>query len=65
MPMKFAHHTRLELHRHAREAFGDGKLFDSCFLAKAVPGDSSFGFLQFEFETGQFFLASKGSGTLF
>src|SRR6266436_3990009 len=60
MPMKFTHHTGLELHRHAREPFGDGKLFYSCFLAKAVPSDSPFGFLQFEFETGQFFFSQQG-----
>jgi hypothetical protein len=60
MPMKFAHHARLQLHRDARNSFGAWQLFDSYFLAKAVPGDSPFGFLQFKFETRQFFFRQQG-----
>ena len=55
VPVKFAHHTGFKLHRHTGDSFGDGKLFNGRFLAEAVSGYFPLGFLQFEFETRQFF----------
>ena len=55
VPVKLAHHTRLQLHRHASDPFGDRQLFGCHFLAKAVAENFALGFLQFEFERGQLF----------
>src|SRR6185369_11185728 len=36
VPVQLAHYSRLELHRHAGDALGDGQLLDRYFFAKAL-----------------------------
>jgi len=59
VPVKFAHHAGFKLHRHTGDSFGDRQLFDGCFLSETVPQNFPLGFLQFEFETRQFFLREQ------
>ena len=55
VPVKLAHDAGLELHRYARDPFRDRQLLDGYFFPKAVPENFPFRFLQFEFESRQFF----------
>ncbi len=50
VPVKLAHHARLELHGYTGDSLGDGKLLDSRFLSKTVSRYLPLGFLQFEFK---------------
>ena len=55
MPVKLAHHARLQLHRYAGDSSRDRELLNSYFLPDAVPENFPFRFFQFEFESRQFF----------
>ena len=65
VPVKFAHHTRLELHRYARDSFRDRQLFDSYFLAKTVPENFPLRFFNSNLNVGNSSPANNGSWTLF
>src|SRR6267378_1734703 len=47
VPVKFAHHSGLELHRHACDSFRDRQLLDRRFLPETVSQNFPLGFLQF------------------
>src|SRR6516164_7914036 len=64
VPVKLAHHTRLKLHRHARDSFRDGQLLDCYFLAKVFAENFALRFLQFEFESRQFFSGQQQVGNV-
>ena len=55
VPVKLPHHAGLKLHRYARDSFRDRQLLDSYFFSKTVPENFPLRFLQFEFESRQFF----------
>src|SRR5947207_7947512 len=64
VPVKLAHHTRLKLHRDACDSFRDWQLLDCHFLAKAFAEHSALRFLQFEFESRQFFSGQQQVGNV-
>src|SRR6478672_12992869 len=64
MPMKFAHYSRLQLPRHARDSLRDRQLLGCNFLPETVPQNFALRFLQFELKRGQFFSGQQRIGNI-